>query len=129
MFACRWRPSAAETGPSELEARLKSGIWVKALIRRCDLAAIPIAVVARGDSDAGAILLKLNGGVAEGCSVLMQVRGDEGELLWMRATGPVPVAEADADAYIARQRQRDPDIWIVEIEHREAGNVVDGRVV
>ncbi len=108
---------------------MKSGIWIKALIRRCDLAAIPIAVVARGDGDAGDILLKLNGGVAEGCSVLAQARGQDGELLWMRATGPVPVAEADADAYIARQRQRDPDIWVVEIEHREAGNVIDARVV
>lgn len=86
-------------------------------------------MVARGDDDAGAILLKLNGGVAEGCSVLTQARGQDGELLWMRTTGPVPVAEADADAYIARQRQRDPDIWVVEIEHRECGNVVDGRVV
>lgn len=86
-------------------------------------------MVARGDDDAGAILLKLNGGVAEGCSVLMQARGQDGELVWMRATGPLPVAEADADAYIARQRQRDPDIWVVEIEHRECGNVVDGRVV
>jgi hypothetical protein len=95
-----------------LEARLKAGIWIKALIRRCDLAAIP-----------------LNGGVTEGCLVLTQARGQDGELLWMRATGPVPVAEADADAYIARQRQRDPDIWVLEIEHREAGNVIDGRVV
>jgi GMP synthase (glutamine-hydrolysing) len=108
---------------------LKSGIWIKALIRRCDIATIPIAVLARGDGDAGAILLKLNGGVAEGCSVLTQARGQDGELLWMRATGPVPVVEADADAYIARQRQRDPDIWVVEIEHREAGSVVDGRIV
>ncbi len=112
-----------------MEARLKSGIWIKALIRRCDRAAIPIAVVARGDRDAGAILLKLNGGIAEGCSVLTQARGQDGELLWMRATGRVPVAEADADAYIARQRQRDPDIWVIEIEHSQAGNVVDGRVV
>ena len=112
-----------------MEARLKSEIWIKALIRRCDLAAIPIALVARGDRDAGAILLKLNGGSAEGCSVLTQARGQNGELLWMRSTGSLPVAEADADTYIARQRQLDPDIWVVEIEHREAERILDEQVV
>ena len=110
-----------------MEARLKSAIWVKALVRRCDLATIPIAVLARGDADAGAILHKFNGG-AEGCTVLTQARGQDGELLWMRATGPVPVEEVDADAYIARQRGRDPDIWVVEIETKSAENVVDGRI-
>lgn len=111
-----------------MEARLKTGIWIKALIRRCDLSAIPIAVLARGDGDAGAILLKFNGG-ATGCSVLTQARGLDGELVWMRATGPVAVAEAAADAYIARQRGRDPDLWIVEIENGLAENVIDGRIV
>lgn len=111
-----------------MEARLKSEIWIKALIRRCDLAAIPIALVARGDPDAGAIFLKLNGGSTQGCSVLTQARGQDGELLWMRSTGSVPVPEADADAYITRQRQRDPDIWVVEIERYQAEGVIDGRV-
>ena len=111
-----------------MEARLKSAIWIKALIRRCDLAAIPIAVVARGDADAGSILLKFNAGAA-GCAVLTQARGQDGELLWMRVTGPVPVAEADADAYIARQRQRDPDIWVAEIESGSAEAVIDGKIV
>jgi len=111
-----------------MEARLKSGIWIRALIRRCDLAAIAAAVVARGDGDAGAILLKFNGRDI-GCSVLAQARGQDGELLWMRATGPVPVAEADADAYIERQRRRDPDLWVVEIESGSAETVIDGRIV
>jgi hypothetical protein len=111
-----------------MEARLKSGLWIKALIRRCDLAAIPIAVLARGDADAGAILLKFNGG-GSGCAVLAQARGQDGELLWMRATGPALVAEADADAYIARQRQRDPDIWVAEIETEWAQTVIDGKIV
>ncbi len=111
-----------------MEARLKTGLWIKALIRRCDLAAIPIAVVARGDGDAGAILLKFNGGNTA-CSVLTQARGQDGALLWMRATGPVPVAEAEADSYIARQRGRDPDLWVVEIETASAEAVVDGWII
>jgi hypothetical protein len=111
-----------------MKARLKSGLWVKALIRRCDLAAIPVAVLARGDADAGAIFLKFNGG-SDGCSVLTQARGQDGQLVWMRATGPVPVGEADADAYIARQRKRDPDIWVVEIETGSVATVVDGPIV
>jgi hypothetical protein len=111
-----------------MDARLKTGIWLKALIRRCDLAAIPVAVLARGDADAGAILLKFNAGQG-GCSVLTQARGLDGELLWMRATGPTPVTETEADAYVARQRGRDPDIWVLEIETGSTEELVDGQIV
>ena len=107
-----------------MEPRLKSGIWLKALIRRCDLAAIGVAVVARGDADAGAILLKLNGRDL-GCTVLAQARRPDGTAVWLRATGREPVPEPDADAYIARQRGRDPDLWVVEIDTAAAEAVLD----
>jgi hypothetical protein len=129
MSACRWRRAAArrDLDPSKMEARLKSAIWIKALIRRCDLAAIPVAVLARGDDDAGAILLKFNGRDT-GCLVLSQARGRDGELFWMKATGPAAVAEAYADAYIERQRRRDPDLWVLEIENVSAETVIDARI-
>lgn len=111
-----------------MEARLKSGIWVKALIRRCDLAAIGCAVVKRGDGDAGAVLIKSNGFEA-GCSVLAQTRQADGTLVWMRATGPEPVPESDADAYIERQRRRDPDLWVVEIESPSPQDLLDAPIV
>ena len=111
-----------------MEARLKTGLWIRALIRRCDLSAVAVAVAARGDADAGAVLLKFSDREA-GCSVLAQARGPEGELVWMRATGSKPVAEAEADSYIARQRRRDPDIWVVEIECGSAAALIDGPIV
>jgi len=111
-----------------MEPRLKSGIWVQALIRRCDRAAIGVAVVAHGDADAGAILLKLSRRDT-GCTVLAQARGPDGALMWMRATGAAPVAEAEADAYIARQRGRDPDLWVIEIESERADSLLDTPIL
>jgi hypothetical protein len=111
-----------------MEARLKSDIQVKALIRRCDLAAIGVTVTSRGDPDAGVILIKLYDRAA-GAAVLAQTRRADGTLAWLRATGAAAVAEADADAYIARQRQRDPDLWVVEIETAAPETVLDAGII
>jgi hypothetical protein len=111
-----------------MEARLKSDIQVQALIRRCDLAAIGVVVTARGDPDAGTILIKLYDRAA-GTAVLAQTRRADGTLAWLRATGAAPVAETDADAYIDRQRQRDPDLWVVEIETAVPETVLDTGII
>jgi hypothetical protein len=108
--------------------KLKATIWIKAVIRRCDLAAVPAMVVRRGDPDSGAILVKLNQG-AIGCTVLAQARTLEGELGWMSGTGSAPVPEPDADAYIARQVKRDPDLWVIEIEDPEGKRPFEGKLI
>jgi hypothetical protein len=111
-----------------MEARLKSGIRVQALVRRCDLVAIAVAVTARGDPDAGAILLKFVGRDS-GCTVLAQARRPDGDAVWMRATGAIAVPEPEADAYIARQRSRDPDLWVVEIENAAPDTLLDAPIL
>jgi hypothetical protein len=111
-----------------MEPRLKTKLQVMAAVRLCTLRAIPIAVARRGDEDAGTILVKLNR-LEHGFIVLAQTRTPLGDLAWLRATGELPVDEATADAYIARQVQRDPDVWVVEIEDREGRQVFAGRIL
>ncbi|HXY99765.1 MAG TPA: DUF1491 family protein [Stellaceae bacterium] len=111
-----------------MEPRLKTRIQVMAAVRQCAVRAIPIVIARRGDEDAGTILIKLNR-LEHGFTVLAQTRLPQGDLAWLRATGEAAVDEATADAYIARQVQRDPDLWVVEIEDREGRPIFSGRVL
>lgn len=95
--------------------RLKARLWVDAQVRRCNVLAVPLYVVRRGDPDAGMVLIKLNRG-AGGVIVLSPFRREDDSLAWMRATGAEPVEESKAESYLARQVDIDPDLWIVEIE-------------
>ena len=97
-----------------MEARLKTGLFVSAALRRADMAGRPGVVIRKGDPDAGGVLVLLRG--PGGMMVLSQMRATDGALAWMRATGVAPVGEDVADAYVARQRQRDPDLWVVEFD-------------
>lgn len=110
-----------------MEPRLKTGLVIEAALRLATQQAIPMVVARRGDADAGAILIKLNQ-LEHGFMVLAQTRSLEGELGWLRATGPEAVDEQAAEAYIARQVKRDPDLWVVEIEDRTGRHLFAGRI-
>lgn len=108
--------------------RLPTETWVMAHVRRCIAEAVPVYVARRGDSTGGSVLLKLEMGGA-GCRVLAQTSDADGEPAWFAALGEAPVAERDADAYIARATARDPDLWVVEIAHRDGWHPFEGRIL
>lgn len=95
------------------EPRLKTEIWVHAILRLADAAGRPGAVLRRGDRDSGSVLVVLRSVL--GCCVLSQVLTPAGEPAWLRATGAAPVDEASADAYVTRQTRVDPDLWVIEL--------------
>ena len=101
---------------------------MQAQIRVCDLNFIPIMVRQKGDPDSGAIVLKLDRGTV-GCSVLSQVRDLDGKPGWMYGGGGELIEEAEAEAYIKRQIQRDPDLWVIEIEDMQGRYELDGDIV
>ena len=110
------------------EPSLKSGLWIKAQLRLCDLKLLSAYVAVRGDPDAGAILIKLN--LLDGTAkVFTQVSGINGQRSWMHGTGVHAVAEVEADAYISRQVNCDPDLWVLEIEDPRGDYKFDAPVL
>ena len=103
-------------------ARLTADFWVAAYLARLRLADIPAFVVARGDGTAGSVLVKQS--PLDGSATLHQRSFDPatGARIWMQlAAGP----EASVDAAIARQRDRDPDLWVIEVEDRAGRHLLD----
>ena len=109
------------------EPRVKAKLWVQMALRMGDVDGRPGAVLRSGDADAGGILVVLR--AREGLSVLSQVRVGEGDVAWMRATGPAAVAQGEADAYVARQIGRDPDLWVLEFEAPDLLPPFEARIV
>jgi hypothetical protein len=103
-------------------ARLTADLWISAYLARLGQANIPAYVTARGDATAGAVLVKLAllDGTARAFERMMDLT--TGGRRWMvLAEG----AEAEIDAMLARQRARDPDLWVVEIEDRQGRTLLD----
>ncbi len=107
--------------------RIKAGIWVSMALRMGNADGRFATVIRKGDPDAGGVLVVLRG--REGVSVLSQLRSADGELAWMRATGPAAVDDPTADAYIARQLKFDPDLWVIEFEAPDLLPPFEARLV
>ena len=103
------------------EARVPTHLWVMAQVRRCNDSGQAAYVLRKGERMGGLVLLKL--ALLDGTAkVLVQQRDLDGRLGWMLAKGDGPIPEPDAEAYIARTTDRDPDLWVVEVEARDGKN-------
>jgi hypothetical protein len=101
---------------------LTAGIWVSAYLARLRLADVPAFVVRRGDTTAGAVLVKLNR--LDGEATCFQRSFDlmSGERRWIELTSG---KEATVDEAIARQCSFDPDLWVIEVESRAGRHLLD----
>ncbi len=108
--------------------RLKSGIWVQAQIRLCSIANLPAYVAKKGDSDAGAIFLRLN--KLDGSNLIYsQTRAMSGEIAWSQAGNGAPMGDLEAFEYLEKQQKYDPDLWILEIEDPDSKYAFDGDIL
>ena len=99
------------------DPRLPTHLWVEAEIRRLIAQGFAVYVAAKGDMTGGLVIQKISD-LRGKCRLLGQQRDIDGRLKWLDILRDGPIDEKDADAYIARAIERDPDLWVVEIEDR-----------
>jgi len=108
--------------------RLKSEIFVSALIRRVFIAGDYAAVLRKGAVEAGAIFIRQR--LRQGAEVLY---GPAPQSVFDADFGPgrlfeVRLDKVDAktvEAALSREMRFDPDCWVVEIEVEDRGDLFD----
>jgi hypothetical protein len=99
--------------------RLTSRMTVDSLLRRVSQKGGFGAMLARGDDSGGAILVLLaeRGEVRR---LLERTLDSAGDYRWTPC-GPLDVeSPASRDSYIQRRRERDPDLWLIELDIADA---------
>ena len=105
-----------------MAGRLVADFWVKAYLKRLELAGIPAFVTAHGDATAGAVLVKQAPLDGTACAYQRSFDLVSAHRAWViLAQGD----EATVDAAIARQRQFDPDLWVIEVEDRAGRHLLE----
>jgi hypothetical protein len=110
--------------------RLKTGLWVAAYLRRCQVEGVFGVVRRRGAEEAGAVFVRVNrldgtsdlfGPAPQSAFEAAEVAAGAFSPCLARQSAP----DAEIEGYLARQLKFDPDIWIVEIEDRAGRNFLD----
>jgi hypothetical protein len=98
---------------------LKTWIWAQALVRRAQVGGAFATVARRGDSDAGAVLVKVTKMRGQ-ARLYAPAQNGEGERIWLDlSNGALGDDEAAVDAYMSKRGATDPDLWVIEIEDRQ----------
>ena len=102
--------------------RLASGLWVSAYLNRLRLANVAVYVTQKGDATAGAVVVKVAtlDGLARAFQRSFDLMADA--RVWVvLAEGP----EAEVDAVLTRQKARDRDLWVIELEDKAGRTLLD----
>lgn len=113
-----------------MSLRLKSGLFVQALVRRVQASFVDGAaaayIVKRGDEDAGGVFVRVSrlDGTAGVLTLFTHMEGDQ---RW-RIVVPPATPEAEVEAQLKREAARDPDMWVVEIEDKQGRHFLQEKI-
>ncbi|MBX9858502.1 MAG: DUF1491 family protein [Sphingomonas sp.] len=101
-----------------MSERLPTHVLVGALLRRVNDAGGMAMVLAKGDADAGALLL-ITGEKGQNYRALERGVGPDGASALVE-TGPSGADPTALTDYWQRRRTRDPDLWVIELDIAQA---------
>jgi hypothetical protein len=96
------------------EARLATSVLAGALMRKAQGEGGFAAVLAKGDADAGAMLVILVG--RDGNARLMErILGASGDYRWEEVAAGEGANSESIDRFLSKRRRFDPDLWLIEL--------------
>ncbi len=108
------------------DGRLQTGLFLDAHFYRFTKQGKFYYVLNTGAYASGIIMLKINM-LGQGFKLLIQQRDFDGNLVWENALDTATPKEKDIDEYIKRSIERDPDIWVIEIEDQSGINPFENK--
>ena len=109
-----------------MSERMPTELYVSANVRACNAQNISVYIRQKGDAQSGMILLKIMNNEFQ-CRLLGQMRDMDGIMKWFDRTEGQLISEYDADAQVITAIQRDPDLWVIEIETKTGENPFEGE--
>ena len=98
--------------------RLPPRLEVPALLRRAEAQGGFATVLNRGDPEGGALLLVVTSR-GRHVAVLERILEISGAYEWRTAGPPEKAESAEVASFLAKRRQFDPDLWLIELDIAE----------
>lgn len=107
--------------------RIPTEIWLTAQLRALNAQGVPHYLLHKGAYAAGTVMVKVvvRG---QGAKLYSQSRDIDGNMGWMDVFEGDIVDESRADDYTKRSLQRDPDLWLIEVDDAAGKNPLEGKV-
>lgn len=102
-----------------MTARLPARLEVSALVRSVEAAGGFAMVLARGEPDAGTIMVITHCG-GKDFKAFERMPQADGTRGWQCARQAADARDEEFQGWIDRRRARDPDLWIVELDIADA---------
>ncbi len=107
-----------------MKPRLKAELLVQAGIRYCESKLVTAMLRRRGDSEAGAIFIKI--ARLDGTSSLFtRVTSFIEDTKWQCCSGEGWLPDEKIEERLVKEINIDPDIWIIEIENPKGENLFE----